>query len=263
MPIAHGEGRFTTKDKDLIHELRKNDQIAFSYSDGDGTISEAPIITPNGSLYAIAGICNPAGNVVALMPHPERTPGGAPYFASLKRWIESGSGVGGRASDTYVHSKSHAPHPTPHPSSGVEIFIDTIIVNNEERTVEQALHRVLPTLKLRQYRYMMTQGEPGALLRSFSHFNPNKEVAYIRRGKTFTKWNSERKTEEALGLSILEKSHALLRRDEPDTGAHALEKGSETGICYVVANIDEQKLYSKEVLEIFGNPHASTLEVLQ
>lgn len=86
VPIAHGEGRFTTRDPDLIGELKKNDQIAFQYCDKDGNVSEAS--NPNGSVESIAGICNPAGNVVALMPHPERTANGDPYFLSLKSWLQ-------------------------------------------------------------------------------------------------------------------------------------------------------------------------------
>ena len=85
VPIAHGEGRFTTRDKDLIKELRKNDQIAFKYCDKDGKVSEES--NPNGSIESIAGICNPMGNVIALMPHPERTSNGDPYFLSLKAWL--------------------------------------------------------------------------------------------------------------------------------------------------------------------------------
>ncbi len=72
MPIAHGEGRFTTKDDDLIEELKRNNQIAFQYCDKNGnTIEEFPI-NPNGSLFNIAAVCNKAGNVMAIMPHPER-----------------------------------------------------------------------------------------------------------------------------------------------------------------------------------------------
>jgi len=85
LPIAHGEGWFTTRDPDLIQELKKNDQIAFQYSDENGKVSDES--NPNGSIESIAGICNPMGNVIALMPHPERTSNGDPYFLSLKTWL--------------------------------------------------------------------------------------------------------------------------------------------------------------------------------
>src|SRR3989338_6083437 len=91
IPMAHGEGRFITKDPDLIKELEAHDQIAFRYCDQSGKVSDDPSVTLNGSMDAIAGICNPAGNVVALMPHPERTVNGDPYFVSLRKWIEKKS----------------------------------------------------------------------------------------------------------------------------------------------------------------------------
>lgn len=72
VPIAHGEGRFTTKIEDLLETLRANDQIVFQYCDAEGELGEDRAVNPNGALANIAGICNPAGNVLALMPHPER-----------------------------------------------------------------------------------------------------------------------------------------------------------------------------------------------
>ena len=72
IPIAHGEGRFTTKDKVLIQELLANEQLLFRYCDDIGNIADKFPINPNGSLINIAGICNKKGNVLAMMPHPER-----------------------------------------------------------------------------------------------------------------------------------------------------------------------------------------------
>ena len=59
--IAHGEGNYTC-DSDTLHKLEDNGQIVFRYS-GDN---------PNGSVANIAGITNEAGNVLGMMPHPER-----------------------------------------------------------------------------------------------------------------------------------------------------------------------------------------------
>jgi len=72
MPIAHGEGRFTTKDENLIPLLIENGQICFRYCDKDGRIVGDFPVNPNGSMDNIAAVSNKEGNVLALMPHPER-----------------------------------------------------------------------------------------------------------------------------------------------------------------------------------------------
>ncbi|MFZ2455499.1 MAG: phosphoribosylformylglycinamidine synthase subunit PurQ [Candidatus Altiarchaeia archaeon] len=75
IPVAHGEGRLTfgEKDKEMLQQLTDNKQIVFRYcrSDGKSAAGEFPW-NPNGSLSDIAGICNPEGNVLGMMPHPER-----------------------------------------------------------------------------------------------------------------------------------------------------------------------------------------------
>ncbi len=72
LPIAHGEGRFVTKDKSLIKKLIKNNQIVFKYCNKDGKIEDKFPTNPNGSMLNIAAISNKKGNVMAIMPHPER-----------------------------------------------------------------------------------------------------------------------------------------------------------------------------------------------
>lgn len=71
-PIAHGEGNFQTSDQSLLSALSSLNQIALTYAhlDGSPANGEYPA-NPNGSLLDIAGLCNPAGNVLGLMPHPE------------------------------------------------------------------------------------------------------------------------------------------------------------------------------------------------
>jgi phosphoribosylformylglycinamidine synthase len=71
LPIAHGEGKFIPANDKLLMDLNKNNQIVFKYSTKNGGIPEYPL-DPNGSVGHIAGICNRAGNVFGLMPHPER-----------------------------------------------------------------------------------------------------------------------------------------------------------------------------------------------
>ncbi|TNE73651.1 phosphoribosylformylglycinamidine synthase subunit PurQ [bacterium] len=69
IPIAHGEGNYFI-DEDGLKSLQDNDQIIFTYCDSDGL--ETPEANPNGTLLNIAGVSNKQGNVLAMMPHPER-----------------------------------------------------------------------------------------------------------------------------------------------------------------------------------------------
>lgn len=71
-PIAHGEGRFVTRDAAVMAALRANDQVAFEYVDDQGQPAKEFPALPNGSMEAIAGICDITGRVLGLMPHPER-----------------------------------------------------------------------------------------------------------------------------------------------------------------------------------------------
>ena len=69
LPIAHGEGRYFVTPTELAG-LEERNQIVFRYCDEHG--NDDSLANPNGSTNGIAGVCNERGNVVALMPHPER-----------------------------------------------------------------------------------------------------------------------------------------------------------------------------------------------
>lgn len=69
VPIAHGEGNYFA-DGTILHRLQENDQILFRYCTPDGAITDEA--NPNGSCANIAGIINEQGNVMGMMPHPER-----------------------------------------------------------------------------------------------------------------------------------------------------------------------------------------------
>lgn len=71
-PIAHGEGNFHPRDAQVTARLLHHDQIALVYTCPDGQLAGGSYpANPNGSVLDIAGICNPRGNVLGLMPHPE------------------------------------------------------------------------------------------------------------------------------------------------------------------------------------------------
>ena len=71
-PIAHGEGNFQASDAFPLSSFIENDQIALTYIHADGSPANGEYpANPNGSVHDVAGICNPQGNVLGLMPHPE------------------------------------------------------------------------------------------------------------------------------------------------------------------------------------------------
>lgn len=83
LPIAHGEGKFIPKNEEVLERLRSQGQVVFRYC---GPKGQAPAPNPNGSIDAIAGICDETGRVFGLMPHPER------HLSSLQhpRWTRQG-----------------------------------------------------------------------------------------------------------------------------------------------------------------------------
>jgi len=93
MPIAHGEGCYVA-DAKTLRELNKERRVIMRYADDRGRIT--PEANPNGSIENIAGICNREGNIVGLMPHPERacdqrigSADGTKIFRSMMQTIEA------------------------------------------------------------------------------------------------------------------------------------------------------------------------------
>ena len=91
VPVAHHDGNYFT-DPDTLKSLEDNDRVAFRYCAPDGAVTQAA--NPNGSLNNIAGILNEEGNVLGMMPHPERLADpqlggtdGAPMFTALAEAI--------------------------------------------------------------------------------------------------------------------------------------------------------------------------------
>jgi phosphoribosylformylglycinamidine synthase I len=87
IPIAHGDGRYTA-DENTLDRLEQEGRVVFRYVSAGGDVDEA--WNPNGSMRAIAGIVNEEGNVLGMMPHPERavdpilgSPDGRALFESM------------------------------------------------------------------------------------------------------------------------------------------------------------------------------------
>jgi len=89
-PIAHGEGRVVVRDPGVLARLAANRQIALRYVRADGSAAQGYPDNPNGSISDIAGLCDPTGRVLGLMPHPERnlTPWNHPQWTRLPQRAE-------------------------------------------------------------------------------------------------------------------------------------------------------------------------------
>lgn len=92
IPVSHGEGNYFI-DQEGLDQLEENEQIAFRYCDEEGRLSTDSNV--NGSVSAIAGITNKQGNVLGMMPHPERamepilgSSDGIPFFESALHSLE-------------------------------------------------------------------------------------------------------------------------------------------------------------------------------
>ena len=100
LPISHGEGRYIA-DPATLDELERRGRVVLRYASADGHTS--PEANPNGSERGIAGIVNERGNVLGLMPHPERASeeevggtDGLRLFRSLERWLHDQPAVAER-----------------------------------------------------------------------------------------------------------------------------------------------------------------------
>jgi phosphoribosylformylglycinamidine synthase subunit PurQ / glutaminase len=96
IPIAHGEGCFVAPE-DVLDRLEAEGRVAFRYCDADGRVTDEA--NPNGSVRNIAGIVNEAGNVLGMMPHPERavdallgSEDGVGLFRSLGEYLSASVG---------------------------------------------------------------------------------------------------------------------------------------------------------------------------
>ncbi len=70
-PVRHGEGKFTPADHEVLRRLESERLVAMRYADVDGDPTMKYPCNPNGSVGAVAGVCDPTGRIFGLMPHPE------------------------------------------------------------------------------------------------------------------------------------------------------------------------------------------------
>ncbi len=135
IPLAHGEGRFVLP-KPLLKEMIDSQQTVYRYCDNDGNVIDEFPTNPNGSEYSLAGVCNPQGNVMAIMPHPERTPNGDAIFSSMLEYVNEGNP---RTNHQLSSKKVPIEINDYKNNNNTEWIIDMIINDNEASSVQNAL----------------------------------------------------------------------------------------------------------------------------
>lgn len=161
IPAAHAEGRFVMP-IELLKELEEEGLNAFQYCDEQGRVIDNFPINPNGSLLNMAAVINKAGNVMAMMPHPERAIEGDPIFRSMKDYINDRIPFENQ-------TLSYQPEPmkvTPHHKgdNSHELIVKLIITDNATLTVQNTLRQLsIPVTVNRMVHWQIDTNTPEIL----------------------------------------------------------------------------------------------------
>jgi phosphoribosylformylglycinamidine synthase subunit PurQ / glutaminase len=215
IPAAHAEGRFVIP-QSLLNSMDDSGMTVFRYAHN-----------PNGSVSDLAGICNACGNILALMPHPERTPQGDPIFRSMREYILQEKAHGWKRNCTadreipldmqdLLSIDSIPAYRVEDPKISRELIIDTIITDNSAVSVEQALRRAgLPVRIHRAIHWEITAQK---------ELPPREYDQVIQKAcESGELFNSNKEFIGTIPVAPLSKSYLTRQQDEHDTrGQHAL-----------------------------------------
>ncbi|MFZ2189642.1 MAG: phosphoribosylformylglycinamidine synthase I [Candidatus Magasanikiibacteriota bacterium] len=188
IPIAHGEGRFIIPEG-LLDEMKANNLDVFRYCDNNGKQHDEFPTNPNGSVESLAGVCNTNGNIMAMMPHPERTDNGQPIFTSMRDYISENRKV----DLSYLSFKPTKYEPKEYKPTGYEMLVDLIITDNEAVTVENTLKNLGIYARIKKMNHWeittdnFTDELKTKIINSGEILNTNKEIIV----NDFTDFNKE------------------------------------------------------------------------
>jgi phosphoribosylformylglycinamidine synthase len=204
IPAAHGEGRFFSGDADLLTQLVANGQNAFVYCTESGELDPSFPTNPNGSVLNFAGVTNPDGNCLALMPHPERAEVGDAIFKSMFGYLTNKnfqfSIFNFKTISRPKISNSQKQSPIlPKPRFAAEIFVSLQITDNEALSVEAAAREAGAQIQLKKWRWFGFSKQQTAnskqlesLIRSGDLLNPEKETAVVKIAGKFFRFDKVR-----------------------------------------------------------------------
>ena len=189
IPLAHGEGRFAMPES-LLDNIIMNDQAVYLYCDEKGNTPNEFPINPNGSIYNLAAVCNNKGNIMAIMPHPERTENGDQIFSSMKEFIKMGNPI---TDHVLVHNQeSYSLKEYSVDDSCTEWLVNMIITDNEATSVQNMLIQVGYDIVLTRQTHweIKTAGDKENILKKIEAsgelYNSNKEFIGEREANETT-----------------------------------------------------------------------------
>ncbi len=272
VPFAHGEGRFMIEDA-LLKSLEDNGQIIFKYVNRHGEVDTNYPVNPNGATASIAGLCNPAGNVMAIMPHPERDPRGGTgdlIFQSVKRYIEKNE----NPASAPIQALDNKNEILEASSYDAEVYVKLIITDNTERTIEEAMTRLGVGAKLEKFAFyginlsgsVSKKEDLEKVLDSGELANFNKHLVYVKMNGTFYQY---------LGKSVfkekeLQISEMLLAQDKKDFVGEAKKEILNAHLSGLIQNMSYGVLWNIELkdgatlgdvvkTQLLHNPHSMNL----
>ncbi len=265
--VANGEGRFIFS-TDLLMELEQHQQIIFKYCTKDGVVLNEFPTTPNGAIWGIAGLCNPAGNVVAYMPHPERLErDGVSLFENLRDWLE--------------RPRQHRPYvlqwrpptttiATYQPQGNcLQFYVSLMITDNAAKTVELALQQKGFPVTVRRQTHWEVWYQPNTnvtelttkLVASGELLNTNKETfSHQRNGDNLTISYLVQYSEDFEGRAI---TRTLRERFALDMIDH-VRKGVVWELTVTAATPAERAAIIDKILatHILFNPFAQEISLI-
>ncbi|MCF7905839.1 phosphoribosylformylglycinamidine synthase I [Candidatus Gracilibacteria bacterium] len=193
IPMAHGEGRFTSVDDKALETLKSGKNVAFRYCDEDGKVDANFPTTPNGAKFAVAMLVNDEGTIGAIMPHPERfydACDGDQVFQSMRKWIEEKKSPKKVRIGDFSKSQTPKIQPFCRDAAMLRLYLEKklIITDNEAFTLSQAASNIAgENIKLERsvfYEISPCHSESatadeeslGKIIDSGLILNPNKEV---------------------------------------------------------------------------------------
>lgn len=224
IPVAHAEGRFLMLDN-LYAELKKSNVALWQYVDSSGYVDPNFPINPNGSDQNLAAVGNFSGNILAIMPHPERTQHGDFIFNEMKQYIENQKQKSFQFKWIVKNSIRQVNINTREDHFTKKYFVKLMITDNEAVTVQMAFEKMGLNLNVQKYRFWGMNCDPMDCIKIESAhelWNAKKEKVFLHLPE---KQNTQFILVTDLGDTVAEKKLSRLRNLHHATTLQNLKTG--------------------------------------